>query len=410
MEFRNQTPFSALNFMMLDKNNDENHVVVMKVGYRLEPTGNGTYRVRVRDDDAVLLCIEDEFSGVPNTSTVIQESDLAPFKPYCDVIISGTACTPGGIPDAKINTAVKLTSSAGNVLLEKHLQVTGSRLFQKNPLTRKWLLTEPEPFISLPVIWEAAFGGECRISESEEGAETIPKTARLTDVQRASHPDAPQAPLAHTVCENNPLGKGYITPWYPATKQAVSYPAPQITDPCAPLTGEQFAEQIAGQADLSAPPFQPAGFGFTGRTWQPRRALAGTFDNAWLKERHPALPADFDFQYWNAAPRDQQIPFPQLPVSVALTGFSSSGGIHFSLPEHLAFVLLRFTDGVIVPARMNLDTLHIDADKLDVSACWRFLLPKSAPIRVMEARYETEPGKLTAKLYGVTQKEITPHG
>ncbi len=410
MEFRNQTPFSALHFMMLDKNNDENHVVVIKVGYRLEPTGNGIYRVRVRDDDAVALCTEDEFSGAPNTSTVIQESELAPFKPYCDVIISGTACTPGGIPGTTINAAVKLTSSADTVLLEKHVHVTGPRLFQQNPLTRKWSLTSPDPFISQPIIWEAAFGGECQISESEEGAEAIPKTARLKDVQRASHPDAPQAPLAHTVCENNPLGKGYITPWYSAAKQAVSYPAPQITDPRAPLTGERFAELIAGKADLNAPSFQAAGFGFTGRTWQPRRALAGTYDDIWLKERHPNLPADFDFRYWNAAPHDQQIPFPQLPISVELAGFSPSGGIHFSFPEHLAFVLLRFTDGVIVPVNMNLDTLHIDADKLDVTVCWRFLLPKSAPVRVMEARYETEPGKLTAKLYGIPQKEITPHG
>lgn len=180
MEFRNGTPFAVLHFMMLDKNDAENHVVVMKVGYSLEPTGNGDYRVRVRDDDAVALCTEDEFSGELNTSSVIRESDLAPFKPYCDVIFSGTACMPEAISGTAINTAVKVSSSAGKVLLEKHLHVTGKRLFQQNLLTRKWSLTEPEPFISQPIIWEAAFGGQCRINHGEEGADVIPKAARLT--------------------------------------------------------------------------------------------------------------------------------------------------------------------------------------------------------------------------------------
>lgn len=83
MEFRNLTPFAAMQYAMLDTNDTEKNVVVMKVGYRLEPAGEGTYLVRVRDEDAVPLCLEDEFSGEMNFSSVSQESDLAPFKPAC---------------------------------------------------------------------------------------------------------------------------------------------------------------------------------------------------------------------------------------------------------------------------------------------------------------------------------------
>ena len=56
-------------------------------------------------------------------------------------------------------------------------------------------------------------------------------------------------------------------------------------------------------------PYQPAGFGFTGRPWSPRIALAGTHDEKWLEEQHPYPPQDTDCGYWNAAPVDQQIDF-----------------------------------------------------------------------------------------------------
>jgi hypothetical protein len=38
---------------------------------------------------------------------------------------------------------------------------------------------------------------------------------------------------------------------------------------------------------------------------------------------------------------------------------------------------------------MWLDTLEIDTNTLTVALTWRFLLPESVPVRVMEARYRT---------------------
>ncbi|MFU2316563.1 DUF2169 family type VI secretion system accessory protein [Rahnella sp. PCH160] len=405
MEFRNLTPFAAMQFKMLDREDNENYVIVMKVGYRLEPDESGGYRVRVRDDDAVALNVRDEYLASVNTSSVIQESDLAPFKPSCDIIISGSACAENCSPVLKQNISAVINNAAGEAILEKKLTVNGKQFFLKNKITQQWSLTESEPFISQPVIWEAAFGGECRINKPDDGADSIPKADRLTDIQKASHPDSENLPLAHTVCENNPLGKGFITSWYARATHADRYPAPQITDPRYPFTVEDFDSQIAGSADLTAKQFQPAGFGFIGRAWLPRRLKAGTYDEAWLNTRHPGLPEDFDFNYWNAAPEDQQIPFPKLPLSVALQGFSPDGQIRFSLPAHEAFVLLRMDDGLIMPREMNLDTLHIDADSLDVTACWRFLLPATVPVRVVEARYETEPEKLLEKLFGFSMPE-----
>ncbi|MFO6296030.1 DUF2169 family type VI secretion system accessory protein [Rahnella selenatireducens] len=416
MEFRNLTPFAAMQFMMRDREDNDNYVVIMKVGYRLEPDASGGFRVRVRDDDAPVLSVQDEYLGEMNMSSVIQESDLAPFKPYCDIIISGSACADKGSPVLKQTVSVKINNASGHSILEKKLTVNGKRNFLKNKITKQWSLKEPEPFIRQPVIWEAAFGGECRINESDDGADSIPKAYRLTDIQKACNPDSENLPLAHSVCENNPLGKGFITPWYARATQADRYPAPQITDPRYPFTAEDFESLIAGRADSKAKQFQPAGLGFTGRAWLPRRQKAGTYDEAWLKTRHPGLPADFDYHYWNAAPADQQIPFPKLPLSVTLQGFSPEGAMRFSLPAHEAFVLLRMDDGMVIPREMNLDTLHIAADSLDVTLCWRFLLPVTVPVRVIEARYETGPDKLLEKLFGFSlpetpiNKEVPAHG
>jgi len=52
---------------------------------------------------------------------------------------------------------------------------------------------------------------------------------------------------------------------------------------------------------------RPAGFGFYGRGWAPRLAYAGTYDDKYMKERHPLLPADFSFRFFNGAHPDLQV-------------------------------------------------------------------------------------------------------
>lgn len=397
MEFRNLTPFAAMQYAMLDVNDVEKHVVVMKVGYQLQLSGKGVYQARVRDDDAVPLCLEDEFTGKMNTSSVRFESDLAPFKPACDVIVNATAWVPGGQPCTEIPVRVEIKDADGSILLAKHLRVSGERYFEQHAVTQQWSMSEPKPFLSYPIRWEGALGGECRIEPEEEVSGTIPAHALLTQAQREQHPLAPDAPLAHEVDNNNPLGQGFITPWYHVAKQLRRYPAPRITDPKKSFNAADFAAQIAGK--IATPCFIPAGLSIHGRVWQPRLALAGTYDDDWQKKRHPYLPADFDFRYWNCAPPDQQIPYPTLPLSVTLEGLSPDGKIQFSLPEHTAYVLLRLSNGLWLPQSMQIDTIDIDAERLEVTICWRALIPTSAAVRVIEARYETDTERLPGKIY-----------
>jgi hypothetical protein len=155
----------------------------------------------------------------------------------------------------------------------------------------------------------------------------------------------------------------------------------------SPFTLSHFMACLDGKADWFAQEFQPAGFNAVGRTWLPRLALAGTYDQAWLETQHPALPNDFEFGYWNYAPHDQQIPYPTQGMTITLNGLHPNGDITFTLPANQAVILLRMHTGAWVPQRMWVDTLHIDTQELTVAQTWRYLLPSNSAVRVMEARY-----------------------
>ncbi|EEW8418213.1 DUF2169 domain-containing protein [Escherichia coli] len=387
MEFRNLTPFSAMEYAMDDKHNKRHHVIAMKTGFRLAQDAEGHWQAQLMEYPSLPLSVEDTFSGEMNRSPVLSESDLAPLKPACDIIINGTAYTPGGIAMPEMTAGVLMRSPSGDVLLDKKLRITGQRFYRHQPLTRQWYETEPEPFTSLPLDYRYAFGGECRVEVGGKYAGHIPEEYRLTEEQRREHPDRDNAPLAHMVCPLNPLGLGYMQQWYLRACQVQQTEAPRIITPDNPFTLKQFTACLEENADWRAPEFQPAGFGCISRTWLPRLPLAGTYDRQWLENRHPGLPDDFNAGYWNCAPRDQQIPFPAPGTQITLRGLHPDGDITFTLPANRAGILLRMKTGEMVPQMMWTDTLLIDTNTLTVAQTWRYVLPVSSSVRVMEARY-----------------------
>nr|WP_245737433.1 DUF2169 domain-containing protein [Xenorhabdus japonica] len=151
-------------------------------------------------------------------------------------------------------------------------------------------MTPPQKFTTLPVDYRYAFGGECKVYEKDGSAASVPEETRLTDTQREQHPEKDNAPIAHATWEYNPLGTGFITPWYAKAKDLSYYPAPRIEHPDAPITAEHFTQWLNQPPSITEKAGQPAGLGIIGRAWLPRRTLAGTYDEQWLKERHPYLP------------------------------------------------------------------------------------------------------------------------
>lgn len=237
----------------------------------------------------------------------LYDADLALFKPRADLLLTGTCHVPGG----KASTTCPVSFRVGG--WSKSLACIGNRVWHKGMVFAK--VGEIEPFTKLPLTWANAFGGP------KHGA--------------------------------NPAGKG--------AKDGI---LPNIELPTSLITG--YGDKP-----------QPAGFGPVHRTWKLRTGKLGTYDNKWLKERFPAFPKDFDWTYFNAAPADQQLEgFLRGDEEVELTNLHADHAVlKTRLPGLRVRVLLR-EGNESEPARvrevpMNLDTLHVDADKSQMYLVWR---------------------------------------
>lgn len=110
---------------------------------------------------------------------------------------------------------------------------------------------------------------------------------------------------------------------------------------------------------------------------EPARAcLAGTYDDAWLQKRWPAFPADFDWGYFNAAPRDQQLDgYLAGDEAVAVAGHSAHPPLlDTKLPGLRPRVFVRRASTDALPFEevlLSLDTLWLDAHTGKLVLVWR---------------------------------------
>ena len=114
----------------------------------------------------------------------------------------------------------------------------------------------------------------------------------------------------------NPVGCGHAV----SSAHLANQPVPNIEAPERPTRAWK---------DLPA----PAGFGPIASHWQPRAALAGTYDKAWEQTRQPLLPDDCDDRFFQCAPIDQQTAeFLVGGEAVTLLNLSPLGRLDFALP------------------------------------------------------------------------------
>jgi uncharacterized protein YjbI with pentapeptide repeats len=246
------------------------------------------------------------------------ESDFAHFKPRADLLLAGACHSPGGRPV----DACRVTFRVGPK--QKTLMVFGDRTWEGSFLGRK--LNPPAPFTSMPLCYERSFGGPGY--------------------------------------KKNPVGRGYRKE-EGDDGQSV-HPLPNVEDAAALI-----------QAPGDRP--EPAGFGPLGKQWEQRRSKLGTFKGAWLKQRWPWFPEDFDPAYFNAAPADMQLEgylrgdealcfenlhpghpryeaqLPGLRVRCFLNRLTGSQAEHFHFEE----------------VRLHLDTLWVDMDAEKLVLVWR---------------------------------------
>ena len=459
MEFVNHTPFGAAAFRGLDAQDREHDVVVVRAVYRLTPdwqlqgalppkSNMVTLLVpQLIDVEAPGLITADQYHGELGNSSVHVESDLAPFKPRCDVIVSGHSHAPGGVPAAKWLTRLRVSQPSRHaqaqaaprqlpwpepvedidfatrlawqevqrqhihdwlrapspegrhmreLLLDKSLIVHSPRQFVRG-LLGGWTLEALAPAPRVPLRWELAYGGRWQVPNPQHG-------------QRA---DVPQH-LLNEVCYLNPVGCGwmhqdlaqalkaarlpvpasFMAPQFEYADDAIARPItqPDLTPQEAGLSVAQMAQQATRYKH------RPAGFGVVGRAWTPRIQHAGSYDQPWLEERWPNLPKDFDMGYWCTAPADQQIQFPRPDAYIELVNLADpqlcpSGHAVVMLPGHAATVVFRTASGLMLGGPCVIDTLHVDTDAMQLSVTWRASVLHAMQSRVAELRFEVDPNK-----------------
>lgn len=311
----------------------------MQAGYTLgmQPDGRellvvvvkGTFKIPKNGEDASLsekqvpLIESDVFTGEPGLSAILHESDYAPRKPRCDVILNGSAYVPEGKYALKVTVLLRVAQ------ISKSFNVVGDQVWKDGLLSIK--SSNPLPFRVKPISYSNAFGG-----------------------MDTNDPKNPRAYLL------NPVGIGFH---YNLKAEFIEgKPLPnteEINNPVARPNGQYI----------------PMSFGSIGRNFQSRIRFAGTYDQDWLDNKFPFLPPDFDEAYYQSAPLDQQIPYPRGGEEVILVNLTPEGRTQFRLP------------GINVPIEFNLrnwerketegviDTVLIEPDESRFMLTWRASLP-----------------------------------
>ncbi len=293
----NQTSFSAERAFLRDVDGAEVWIVVVRGTYDVRPDG----RLELADEQ-VPVAMAPEFLGDPSSSGLRWDSDLVLIKPTTDVVVLGQAYAP------PLEKVIELDVSLEVGSLRKSLRVVGDRRWVRQG--DDLVLTDPEPFASMPLVWERAYGG--------------------TDERR------------------NPIGTGF------------AQEREDLEDRLAPNI-------LPAEGDEST----PAGLGPIPRHWEPRLTYAGTYDDNWQQTRMPVLPEDFDVRFFQCAPADQQ---PEEPLRggerVALRNLTMGGELSFELPlVRLGFQTTFFDE--VVEHRATLHTVIIEPDLPRLQMVWQ---------------------------------------
>jgi hypothetical protein len=300
------------------------------------------------------LLAADLFEGEPGLTAACFESDFVPFKPRCDVVLKGSAHVPwqGGRPGAAEHVDVQLhvRSTQGQALIHKALRVHGPRVWRKAKVSGSWSLSRPQAFEQLPLSYDIAFGGA--YTHQAIGAKD------------------PSVYLAHPM---NLVGRGYAKGEFMRLVQDHS--------------AHQTELIVQGSVQAATSPDQaliPAALGPLARNWQPRLALAGTYDDAWKADVFPLLPADFDERFYQCAPADQQMPYPEggeqvtlvnLTEAAAQTHEQSQGRLSFMLPRRKLPAVVLTKDRSTVHLSPVIDTVAINTDAMTFDITWRARMP-----------------------------------
>jgi hypothetical protein len=327
LQLKNSSPYAPAIAVFPDREGVDTLYVIVKGTFTLIP------KVAVAEVQVPPVAA-DEYWGEPGCSSLKYASEMHLGKVATDVVLVGKAWAPNG--KAAYEGAV-MVSVAGRKQLA---QVFGDRVWKGRGLSH------PEPFLSIPLVYERAFGG--------------------------SYEATPEGPVFAE--ERNPVGRGYLGKRSPDA--LAGQKAPNI---------EHLTVKLERLGDT--PP--PVGFAFVAPSWMPRRQYAGTYDKAWQKSRAPYLPADFNPAFFSSATPDLIMPrFLQGGEPVKVVGASRQGPLHFDLPREHPSVSVRIAGSSERPP-VKLETLLIEPEENRFCLTWRASLPCDKKVlKVEEVRIE----------------------
>jgi hypothetical protein len=321
MNLTNATKFPAACTMGMEPSGRQLLVVVVKATYSIPP-GEGD---PVPAAQQLPLVCADVFAGDPGLSAPVVESEFAPKKPKCDVLLNGTAYAPGGKPAEFVPVMLQVGS------MSKSFNVVGNRAWVKDVFS--WKATRPVPFMKMPISYANAFGGRDLSDPNEKN---------------------------HRWYGPNHAGTGFHANLY----------APLVEGTLLPNT-----EEIGKPVEKPDGTYRPMAFGPVGRAWDSRVKLAGTYDQNWLDNVCPFLPADFKEEYYQSAPPDQQIAPPKGGTEVVLINLNPSGRISFGLPSMEVPVTFFPREGGSQETMARADTLFFEPDRGIFAVTMRSTIP-----------------------------------
>jgi hypothetical protein len=251
----------------------------------------------------------------------------------------------------------------------KDVRVTGDRMCVVGSNGQP-AFTEPEPFSTMELRYERAYGGVDIYSD-------------------------PKVPCAYL---RNPLGKGFAV--RPDPRAIHRLPLPNLEDPGDLLTPQRLT---CGHFMHWERQPMPAGFGWWAKHWQPRGALAGVMpaDKAVYKDLREAytklVPAalrpmydqtglpDMDFRFFNGASPGLVLPYLTGEEMVRTWYLAPEGEVSFQLPGERPRIALDIGFGVQEPP-VVLHTVQIRMGDREVDLVWRAAASYPGPDWLPEMR------------------------
>lgn len=308
LQIQNNTPFAA------DMNVFPNEHAIDTLYVLVRATFNIGKQWTLADKQEPPI-VADEYWTEAEESSIKYGSDCHTGKACSDIIMLGHAYAPNNQEIRQLDVSL----TVGQV--HKTIRVFGNRHWHNGRIT------PPEPFKTMAMVYEKAFGGE----HSVNGISTA-------------------------VEERNPVGQGFSG--QRKVDEMNGVPLPNLEDPNNLIT------------DINQRP-APACFAVSAPHWQPRSGFAGTYDEIWQAQRAPYLPEDFDKRFFSMAHPDLVYPgFLNGGEQVEISNMHPRGTLKFVLP-HVKLNTDVFIAGETVQPRFNLETLIIEPNELKLSMIWR---------------------------------------